>query len=108
MAVLSASEARANLFRLIAQAVIIGGSHSATAAVAHRSCVFFASPAYRFMGAGQKMACAVSLESSGRRASHWQSVVHYGASNQKLHATSVIGASASHCANTCPITAVCR
>ena len=54
MAVLSLSEARANLFRPITQALIIGGPLSATAALAHRSGVFFGSGAYRFMGAGQK------------------------------------------------------
>ena len=42
-----------------AQALIIGGSLSAAATVAHLACILFGPPAYRFMGAGEKMARAV-------------------------------------------------
>ncbi|MDM0114840.1 hypothetical protein QTI66_22010 [Variovorax sp. J22R133] len=41
------------------QALIVGGVLSAAAAVAHLACIFLGAPAYRFMGAGEKMARAV-------------------------------------------------
>jgi hypothetical protein len=41
-----------------AQALVIGGSLSAAAALAHIACVVVGAPAYRFMGAGEKMARA--------------------------------------------------
>lgn len=40
------------------QALVIGGALSAAAALAHLACVFVGAPAYRFMGAGEKMARA--------------------------------------------------
>src|SRR5437868_8788863 len=42
-----------------AQALIIGAALSAAAAVAHLVCILLGAPAYRFMGAGEKMARAV-------------------------------------------------
>ena len=42
-----------------AQALIIGGTLSAAAAVAHLACIALGPRAYRFMGAGEKMARAV-------------------------------------------------
>ncbi|MEO8023324.1 hypothetical protein [Polaromonas sp.] len=42
-----------------AQALIIGAFFSAAAALAHLACIVLGAPAYRFMGAGEKMACAV-------------------------------------------------
>jgi hypothetical protein len=42
-----------------AQALIIGGALSAAAAVAHLVCILIGASAYRFMGAGEKMARAV-------------------------------------------------
>ena len=41
------------------QALIVGASCSAAAAIAHLACVVWGAPAYRFMGAGEKMARAV-------------------------------------------------
>lgn len=41
-----------------AQALAIGGSLSAAAALAHAACIVVGAPAYRFMGAGEKMARA--------------------------------------------------
>lgn len=41
------------------QALLIGGLFSATAAVAHLACIALGAPAYRFMGAGEKMTLAV-------------------------------------------------
>ena len=41
------------------QALVIGGALSAIAAVAHLVCILIGAPAYRFMGAGEKMARAV-------------------------------------------------
>lgn len=41
------------------QALIAGGTLSAIAAVAHLACIFVGAPAYRFMGAGERMARAV-------------------------------------------------
>ena len=41
-----------------AQALVIGGSLSAAAALAHLLCIVVGAPAYRFMGAGEKMARA--------------------------------------------------
>jgi hypothetical protein len=42
-----------------AKALIVAGSLSAAAAVAHLACIVVGAPAYRFMGAGEKMARAV-------------------------------------------------
>jgi len=42
-----------------AQALIVGASFSAAAAFAHLACVVFGAPAYRFMGAGERMVRAV-------------------------------------------------
>lgn len=42
-----------------AQALIAGGTLTALAAVAHLACIVIGSPAYRFMGAGERMARAV-------------------------------------------------
>ena len=42
-----------------AQALIVGASCSATAAIAHVACIAWGAPAYRFMGAGERMARAV-------------------------------------------------
>jgi hypothetical protein len=42
-----------------AQALVVGASLSAAAAVAHLTCIFIGAPAYRFMGAGERMARAV-------------------------------------------------
>jgi hypothetical protein len=39
-----------------AQALVVGGTLSAIAAVAHLACVFIGAPAYRFLGAGERMA----------------------------------------------------
>lgn len=41
------------------QALILGACFSAAAALAHLACIVFGAPAYRFMGAGEKMARAV-------------------------------------------------
>lgn len=41
------------------QALLVGGLLSATAALAHLACIAFGARAYRFMGAGEKMARAV-------------------------------------------------
>ena len=41
------------------QALVIGASLSAVAAMAHLACIVIGAPAYRFMGAGEKMARAV-------------------------------------------------
>jgi hypothetical protein len=40
-------------------ALIAGGTLTAIAAVAHLACIFLGAPAYRFMGAGERMARAV-------------------------------------------------
>jgi hypothetical protein len=45
-----------------AQALIIGGLLSAAAAVAHLFCILLGPAAYRFMGAGEKMARAVEAK----------------------------------------------
>lgn len=42
-----------------AQALIVGASCSAAAALAHLACIVWGAPAYRLMGAGEKMARAV-------------------------------------------------
>src|SRR5882724_2827355 len=42
-----------------AQALIIGASLSAAAALAHLACIVIGAPAYRFLGAGERMARAV-------------------------------------------------
>ena len=42
-----------------AQALIVGASFSVAAAFAHLACVVFGAPAYRFMGAGERMVRAV-------------------------------------------------
>lgn len=39
-------------------ALIVGASLSALAALAHLACIFIGAPAYRFMGAGERMARA--------------------------------------------------
>lgn len=44
--------------RFGAQALILGGSLSALAALAHLACIVIGAPAYRFMGAGEGMARA--------------------------------------------------
>lgn len=41
------------------QALIIGASLSAAAALAHFACIVIGAPAYRLLGAGDRMACAV-------------------------------------------------
>ena len=41
-----------------AQALIVGASFSAAAALAHLACIVLGAPAYRFMGAGERMARA--------------------------------------------------
>ena len=48
-----------------AQALVLGGTLSAAAAVAHLACIVLGAPAYRFMGAGERMARAV--EAGGTR-----------------------------------------
>lgn len=40
-------------------ALVIGGALTGVAAVAHLACIFLGAPAYRFMGAGERMARAV-------------------------------------------------
>jgi hypothetical protein len=45
------------------QALIIGGVSSATAAVAHVICIVVGAPAYRWMGAGERMARAAEAGS---------------------------------------------
>jgi len=47
------------------QALVLGGTLSAAAAVAHLACIALGAPAYRFMGAGERMARAV--EAGGTR-----------------------------------------
>src|SRR5215831_6736022 len=42
-----------------AQVLILGGTLSAVAAVAHLACIALGAPAYRFMGAGERMVRAV-------------------------------------------------
>jgi hypothetical protein len=41
------------------QSLTLGGALSAIAAVAHLACIVLGAPAYRFMGAGERMARAV-------------------------------------------------
>lgn len=41
------------------QALVLGGTLSAVAAFAHLACIPLGAPAYRFMGAGERMARAV-------------------------------------------------
>ena len=48
-----------------AQALVLGGALSAAAAVAHLACIALGAPAYRFMGAGERMVRAV--EAGGAR-----------------------------------------
>jgi len=48
-----------------AQALVMGGALSAAAAVAHLACIVIGAPAYRFMGAGEKMAHAVEARKLG-------------------------------------------
>jgi hypothetical protein len=50
------------MLTLGAQALIIGGALSAAAAVAHLACIFIGASAYRFMGAGEKMARAMEAK----------------------------------------------
>ncbi len=45
-----------------AQALIAGGALSAVAAVAHLACIALGAPAYRFMGAGERMARAAEAD----------------------------------------------
>lgn len=45
-----------------AQALIVGASLSAAAAVAHLACIAIGAPAYRFLGAGERMARAVEAK----------------------------------------------
>ena len=42
-----------------AQALVVGASISAAAAAAHLACIFIGAPAYRLLGAGERMARAV-------------------------------------------------
>lgn len=44
------------------QALIVGGALSTEAAVAHLACILLGPAAYRFMGAGEKMARAVEAK----------------------------------------------
>src|SRR5215468_9695765 len=48
-----------------AQALVLGGTLSAAASVAHLACIALGAPAYRFMGASGRMARAV--EAGGTR-----------------------------------------
>ena len=48
-----------------AQALVMGGALSVAAAVAHLACIVIGAPAYRFMGAGEKMAHAVEARKLG-------------------------------------------
>jgi hypothetical protein len=48
-----------NMLTSGAQALIVAGSLSAAAAVAHLACTLIGAPAYRLMGAGEKMVRAV-------------------------------------------------
>lgn len=41
------------------QALVLGGALSALASLAHLACIALGAPAYRFMGAGERMARAV-------------------------------------------------
>ena len=45
-----------------AQALIIGASLSAVAALAHLACIVIGAPAYRLLGAGERMALAVEAK----------------------------------------------
>jgi hypothetical protein len=47
------------MLSLGSQALAVGALLSAAAAVAHLACIFIGAPAYRFMGAGERMARAV-------------------------------------------------
>jgi hypothetical protein len=47
------------MLSLGSQALAVGALLSAAAAVAHLACIVIGAPAYRFMGAGERMACAV-------------------------------------------------
>lgn len=44
------------------QALILGASLSGAAAAAHLACILIGAPAYRFMGAGERMARAVEAK----------------------------------------------
>lgn len=46
-----------------AQALIVGGSLTAVAGMAHLACIFIGAGAYRFMGAGEHMARAAQVGS---------------------------------------------
>lgn len=48
-----------------AQALAVGGVVSLVAAVAHLACIVLGAPAYRFMGAGERMARAVEAGKVG-------------------------------------------
>ena len=47
------------MFSTGAQALVVGATLSAAAALAHLACIALGAPAYRFMGAGERMARAV-------------------------------------------------
>ena len=47
------------MFASGAQALIVGASFSAAVAFTHLACIVLGAPAYRFMGAGERMARAV-------------------------------------------------
>lgn len=46
-------------------AELAGGTLTALAAIAHLACIFLGAPAYRFMGAGERMARAVEAGKRG-------------------------------------------
>ncbi|MEO6688338.1 MAG: hypothetical protein ABIS07_04295, partial [Dokdonella sp.] len=58
-----------------AQALVIGASLSAAAALAHLACIVLGAPAYRFMGAGERMARAAE---AGRARPTWVTVAISG------------------------------
>ncbi|HET7866859.1 MAG TPA: hypothetical protein VFL86_20850, partial [Burkholderiaceae bacterium] len=47
------------MLSISSQALVRGGALTAAAAVAHLACIALGAPAYRFMGAGERMASAV-------------------------------------------------
>lgn len=46
------------MFGIGVQVLVVGGALSAIASVAHLACIVLGAPAYRFMGAGERMARA--------------------------------------------------
>jgi len=54
---------RGSMMSVGAQALFVGGALSVNAAVAHLVCIALGAPAYRFMGAGERMVCAVEAGS---------------------------------------------